>query len=63
MFPGISQKFLKITKDFQKYPKISKKDPMMFWSYNNTFERNFNGFNYATIHVAILIIIKIFTFY
>ena len=63
---SVSTHFPKNYKDYQssednwRLPKISNQDPMMFWSYINTFKCNFKALcNYKTIAMVIFSHVKV----
>ena len=60
MFLNIFRRFPKIVKNFQKEPKISEEEPMMFRSYSNTSKYFLKG--YVTKAVMIFALTKV-TYY
>ena len=63
MFPNIFQKCPKISKDNWWLPKIAKEDPMMYWSYSNTFKyslRDSCNHNNHSFHLKITCYFHVF---
>ena len=57
MFLNIFRRFPKIVKNFQKEPKISEEEPMMFRSYSNTSKYFLK--DYVTIAMVIFSLLKV----